>query len=81
MSDPQTTAEYDDDAGPDASYRAWLRTLNEDVIQGEFGYEEGEFTAFPALWHHLYSEGLTPRDAWQRAMDDFKAERSAESHG
>ncbi len=65
----QTAADYDEDAGPDDAYRAWLDVLNEDVIQGEFGYEEGEFTAFPSLWHPLYAEGLTPRQAWQRALD------------
>lgn len=70
-----TEAEYDDEVGPDKAYRAWLDILNEDVIQGEFGYEEGEFTAYPSLWHHLYAEGLTPREAWQRAMDDFKEQR------
>ena len=64
-------------AGPDETYRAWLRVLNEDVIQGEFGYEEGEFTAFPSLWHHLYAEGLTPRQAWQRAMDAHRNEENA----
>jgi hypothetical protein len=71
MNDPrnQSTAEYDDDAGPNASYRAWLDVLNEDVIQGEFGYEDGEFTAFPSLWYSLYAEGLTPRQAWQRALN------------
>lgn len=76
MADNPTTAEYDEDAGPDEAYRAWLDVLNEDVIQGEFGYEEGEFTAFPSLWHHLYAEGLSPRAAWQRALDAHKGNRS-----
>jgi hypothetical protein len=75
MADAKTSTEYNDDKGPDAAYRVWLRTLNEAVIQGEFGYEEGEFTAFPSLWHPLYAEGLTPRQAWQRALDAERDER------
>jgi hypothetical protein len=47
----------------------WLRQLNEDVVQGEFGYEPGEFTVYPGHWRALYDEGLTPRAAWQRALD------------
>jgi len=68
-------SEYDEETGPDAHYRAWLDTLCKDVIKEEFGYEPGEFTVFPSEWHALYAEGLTPRQAWQRAMDAFAAER------
>jgi hypothetical protein len=60
----------------DPKFRAWIRTLDEDVIQEEFGYERGEFDVFPTLWHPLYAEGLTPRQAWQRALDGFAAERA-----
>jgi len=55
----------------EAKYREWLRQLDEDVIQGEFGYEEGEFTVYSSHWRALYDEGLTPRAAWQRALDGF----------
>ena len=71
-----TMAEYDTDVGPDAAYRVWLTTLDEDVIQGEFGYEEGEFSVFPEAWHPLYAEGLTPAQAWQRAMDGLREARA-----
>jgi hypothetical protein len=52
----------------DPKFDAWMDTLNEDVIQGEFGYEPGEFNATPALWHPLYAEGLTPLAAFNRAL-------------
>lgn len=61
-----------------AKFDKWIRELDEDVIQGEFGYEPGEFSVYPADWYPLYSEGLTPRQAWQRAMDAHKARREAE---
>lgn len=50
-------------------YREWLRVLDEEVIQEGFGYEPGEFTVFPEHWHPLYVEGLTPLQAWTRALD------------
>ena len=68
----QSTLEYDEKLGPDAAYDEWLRVLREDVIQDEFGYEEGEFTVFPSLWHQLYAERLTPRQAWHRALDAYR---------
>lgn len=51
------------------AYSAWLRELEEDVIQAEFGYEPGEFTVYADHWAYLYEEGLTPAAAWQRALD------------
>ena len=66
--------EYDEDRGPTPHYRDWLNILNEDVIQGEYGYEPGEFTAFPSLWHSSYAEGLTPLDAFKRALSYFAKE-------
>jgi len=56
----------------------WIRVLDEEVIQGEFGYERGEFTVYPSGWRHMFIEGLTPRQAWQRAMDAHKAYRDEE---
>ncbi len=59
-------------------FRRWIEVLTEDVIQGEFGYEPGEFTVYPEHWRPLFKEGLTPRQAWQRALDDFAEARRAE---
>lgn len=53
----------------------WIRQLDEDVIQGEFGYEDGEFTVYTSHWEPLYNEGLTPREAWQRALDGHANKR------
>lgn len=56
----------------------WIRVLDEDVIQGEFGYERGEFTVYTSHWLPLFKKGLTPRQAWQRALDGFAAQRKAD---
>lgn len=56
----------------DPEFDEWIRKLDEDVIQGEFGYEEGEFSVYPDHWWPLYDKGLTPRQAWQRALDAHK---------
>lgn len=67
------------DEGPepvqDDKYDAWLRELEEDVIQDEYGYEPGEFTVYTSHWRPLYDEGLTPQQAWRRALDGFAHER------
>lgn len=60
---------------PTEAYQEWLHTLEEDIIQDEFGYEPGEFTVYTTHWSDLYEEGLTPREAWQRALDGFAAKR------
>jgi hypothetical protein len=62
----------------DQAFRAWVQTLKEDVIQEEYGYEPGEFDVFPELWHGLYREGLTPSQAFKRALDDRTKERKSE---
>jgi hypothetical protein len=59
-------------------FDTWITELREDVIEGEFGYESGEFSVTPALWRPLYDEGLTPLQAFQRALDAHKAERDEE---
>lgn len=51
------------------NFEEWIRQLTEDVIEGEFGYEPGEFSVFPEHWRPLFRKGLTPRQAWQRALD------------
>lgn len=56
-------------------FRRWIEVLTEDVIQSEFGYEPGEFTVYPGAWRPLFKEGLTPRQAWQRALDAFAEQR------
>lgn len=65
-------------------FREWLRALDEGVIQGEFGYEPGEFTLYSSHWRPLFDEGLTPQEAWQRAMDGFanaRREKDREERG
>lgn len=47
----------------------WLITLEEVVIEQDYGYEPGEFTVFPEHWRPMWAEGLTPADAFQRALD------------
>ena len=69
-----------DDGGPtpwdtDPKFRAWIRTLDEDVIQGEYGYEQGEFTVYAEHWHPHYLEGLTPAQSFKRALDAFAEDR------
>lgn len=53
----------------------WIDELTEEVIQGEYGYEPGEFTVYPDQWRPLYDEGLTPEQAFRRALDAFADER------
>ena len=60
---------------PTDAYRAWLDTLEHDVIEDEFGYEPGEFTIYTTHWATFYEEGITPRQAWQRALDGFANKR------
>lgn len=55
----------------DEKFEAWIKGLREDVIEGEFGYEPGEFTVYPEMWRGLFDEGLTPQEAFQRALDDY----------
>ena len=59
----------------DKKFQEWIRALDEDVIQQEYGYERGEFTVTPTLWHPLYAEGLTPAVAFKRALDAFASAR------
>jgi hypothetical protein len=53
----------------------WIEILRDDIIQGEFGYEPGEFTVYREHWRPLFKKGLTPRRAWQRALDAFAEAR------
>lgn len=56
----------------DDKFNEWIAALDEQVIQGEFGYERGEFTVYPDHWRGLFDQGLTPQQAWQRALNAHK---------
>lgn len=56
----------------------WIQALDEDVIQGEYGYEDGEFTVYPEHWRPMWREGLTPSQAFQRALDAHDEARQLE---
>jgi hypothetical protein len=51
----------------------WVRELEEDVIQGEFGFEPGEFSVSPSHWRPLFRQGLTPHQAFRHALDECAA--------
>jgi len=53
----------------DEKFDAWIETLDEEVIQREYGYEPGEFTVYPEHWRGLYLQGLSPQEAFRRALD------------
>jgi hypothetical protein len=57
------------------NFESWIAVLREDVIQEEYGYEPGEFDVFPEMWRGLYDEGLSPSQAFKRALDDFGKQR------
>lgn len=72
--------EWEDEDGlspfdKDEKFREWLNVLDEEVIQGEYGYEPGEFTVYSSHWHPMYLEGLTPAAAFKRALDAFAEDR------
>jgi hypothetical protein len=64
----------------DEKFQKWIRTLDEDVIQTEYGYERGEFAVIPSLWYPLYAEGLSPTAAFSRALSAFSSERGTIGH-
>jgi hypothetical protein len=79
MSEVETIDPWDTD-GPtpwdlDAKFRAWIHELDEDVIQGKYGYERGEFTVYAEAWHPHYLEGLTPQQSFKRALDAAAEDR------
>ncbi len=63
------------DAARTAAFEAWVRALDEDVVQGEYGYEPGEFAVHPEHWRHMFEEGLTPVQAFRRALDAHREAR------
>lgn len=79
-SDDEITERWCDECGepapkdgpcPECAFNEWIRQLDEDVIQGEYGYEQGEFTVYAEMWRPLYVEGLTPQQAFKRALDAY----------
>lgn len=62
----------------ESKFRAWLDVLEEDVIQGEYGYEPGEFTVYPDDWRAMFRRGLTPAQAFKRVLDAHAEARRAE---
>ncbi|GJE54530.1 hypothetical protein [Methylobacterium thuringiense] len=60
------------------SFSDWIHELDVEVIQGEYGYEEGEFTVYPDHWKPLFREDLTPQQAFRRALDAFGEARRQE---
>jgi hypothetical protein len=58
-------------------FEEWLRELDEDVIQGEYGYEPGEFTVYPDLWMPAFKAGQTPREAFDGALEAYDDDRKA----
>lgn len=51
----------------------WLDMLDDAVIQGEYGYEAGEFAVYPDHWRPYFDLGLTPHLAFLRALDAHNA--------
>jgi hypothetical protein len=59
-------------------FSRWIDTLNEDVVEGEYGYERGEFSVSPEDWRPMFREGLTPQQAFRRALDAHSEARAEE---
>ena len=59
-------------------FDAWIERLSVDVIQGEYGFEENEFTVFPEVWQPYYDEGLSPEAAFRRALHAYDQRRREE---
>jgi len=57
------------------AFDEWIRALQEDVIQDEYGYEPGEFAVYPSLWRPAYDAGRTPREAFELALKAYDEER------
>lgn len=72
------TAAPEQREGRRMKFDRWIAVLRKDVIEDEFGYEPGEFTVYREHWRPAFKEGLTPRQAWQRALDAFADARREE---
>lgn len=51
------------------TFDKWIEALEEDVIQGDYGFEPGEFTVYRNHWRPMFKRGLTPQQAFRRALD------------
>lgn len=60
------------------SFDAWIIELDEQVIQGEYGYEPGEFTVYPEHWRGSFRAGLTPHEAFRQALEAHEEQRREE---
>ena len=60
------------------TFDEWIDDLEENVVQAEYGYEPGEFTVYPNLWRSSFDDGLTPSEAFKRALDAFAEGRRKE---
>jgi hypothetical protein len=56
-----------------ALFDRWMMTLEVEVIQDEYGYEEGEFSATPELWRPYFDAGLEPSAAFKRALEAHRS--------
>ena len=54
---------------PSLSFEEWLEELKTTVIEGEFGYEPGEFSVFADGWFPLWEAGMSPSEAFQSELD------------
>ena len=50
-------------------FQHWLRELEESVIQQDYGYEPGEFDVWAEDWRPMFDRGLTPQQAFRRALN------------
>ena len=51
-----------------SNFDRWIEELRDDVIQGEYGHAEGEYTVCPDVWRSLYDHGMTPSQAFRCAL-------------
>ena len=56
-------------------FARWIEDLEYEVIQREFGYEDGEFTVYPDHWRAQWKRGDTPLQAFQSALDAYAEAR------
>ena len=54
----------------------WIAELRDDVIQGEYGHKQNEYTVCPDVWRGLYDRGLTPSEAFRCALDAHSQDRN-----
>ncbi len=61
------------------NFDEWITELDEEIIQEEYGYERGEFTVYPEHWRSMFEDGLTPSQAFVRALNAFSDARKENS--